>query len=417
MKEEGKRTDLNKQVLIVSTVLGLILGILFSIWTSNYLLLIFLPIFCFLNSLIVRIVLERHIKRLALNFSKDMEKISAGDFSIFINPNDYEILGKVSSSVNAVLREVKNLLDGFFKMSLAIKNASYTVNEVSTGAFDAVNQIAYTAQEISKGASSQAEESQKAVVAVEKLSDQINSVYNCNNEITAETDRISLVNSAGVEVVEVLRKKSEMNSSASEKIFSVMEKLMKTSQQISSFTSSIENITEQTNLLALNAAIEAARAGEAGLGFAVVADEVRKLADQSRISTNEITNLVDSIKEESKMAVQVMDALRKASAEQIHAVDTTKKAFDDIANAIFTMVDKFKYVNDSVNTMKQDKDEVTLSIEHISSVSEQTAASSEEMTATTETQIKSFDELQHASKDLSHLVDDLNAKIKKFKLQ
>jgi methyl-accepting chemotaxis protein len=277
--------------------------------------------------------------------------------------------------------------------------------------------IAHTVDDISKGASSQAEEAQNGVLSVEKLADQINSVYDSSNDINKETEKIVAVNNAGVEVVEELRKKSEMNFAASEKIFSVMEKLVNTSQQISSFTSSIENITEQTNLLALNAAIEAARAGDAGLGFAVVADEVRKLADQSRSSTLEITNLVESISEESKMSVQVMENLRKASQEQISSVDTTKKAFDDIANAIYTIVDKFQNVNDSVSKMQKDKEEVTLSIEHISSVSQQTAASSEEMSAATETQINSFDELQKASKSLGDLVVDLNSRIKKYKLR
>lgn len=417
MKEEAKKKDLNKLVLYISAGAGVVLGILLSILTGNYMLLWILPVFCIINSLGVRFVLELRIKRLAEKFSKEMEKINAGDFSVYINPNEYGILGGVASSVNAVLREIKNLLDGFFKLSLAIKSASYTVNEVSKGAFDAINQISHTADEISKGAISQAEEAQNGVLSVDRLSDQINRVYTSYSDITAATDKIGLVNTAGVEAVTVLRKKSEMNFTASEKIFSVMEKLVSTAQQISSFTSSIENITEQTNLLALNAAIEAARAGEAGLGFAVVAEEVRKLADQSRASTVEITNLVESISEESKMAVQVMADLRRASGEQIKSVDTTKNAFEDIANAIFTIVDKFKYVNESVSKMQEDKNEVTLSIEHISSVSQQTAASSEEMTATTETQVNAFGELQHASTDLSNLVDDLNNKIRKYKLQ
>ena len=129
------------------------------------------------------------------------------------------------------------------------------MNKVSKNASEAIRLISLTTDDISKGATSQAEEAQNGVLAVEKLADQINSVYASSNEIIEETDKITLVNAAGVDAVKFLKEKSETNYIASEKIFSVIEKLVQTVQQITSFTDSIENITEQTNLLALNAAI------------------------------------------------------------------------------------------------------------------------------------------------------------------
>jgi methyl-accepting chemotaxis protein len=414
--DEKKKVDFNKLVLIGTTLVGLAVGLIMSLITSNWINILVFPAFGFVIALIVRIAFEVSVKNSAAKFSKEMQRIKDGDFSVFVNPKEYGILGGVASTVNSVLSEIRNLIDSFFKLSRLIKSASFTVDEVSQGAFDAINSIAKTAVDISQGATSQAEEAQNGVLSVEKLSVQINNVYESYSDISKETEKIGQVNVAGAEAVEVLREKSETNFSAAEKIFAVMEKLVNIAQQISSFTSTIENITEQTNLLALNAAIEAARAGEAGLGFAVVADEVRKLADQSRASNLEITNLVESISNESKAAVQVMEGLRKASEEQIASVETTRQAFDDINNAINTIVDKFKMVNESVAKMQEDNNEVIQSIEHISSVSQETAAASQEMSATTESQIKAFAELQEASKSLNNLVIDLDNKIKKYKL-
>jgi methyl-accepting chemotaxis protein len=411
-----KKASINHIVILVVTILGFGLGAFFAFRTGDYLLLI-IGVFAFLEAILVRFALELVIKRFANRLSSEMQKIKEGDFSIFLVPKEYGILGPVATSVNTIISDIKKLIDGFFELSLAINSSAYTVNTVSKNASDAIRMIAYVTDDISKGASSQAEEAQIGVRAVEKLSDQINAVYNSSNEIIIETDKITQVNTAGVKAVQSLKEKTEMNIEASEKIFSVIEKLVETVQKITAFTDSIENITEQTNLLALNAAIEAARAGEAGLGFAVVADEVRKLADQSRQSNLEITNLVESISEESKMAVSVMENLRKASEEQNMSVEKTEQAFDDIADAIYAIVDKFRSVNESVNKMQQDKDEVIKSIEHISSVSQQTAASSQEMAATTEAQMKSFEELKEASVSLSKLVAELDEKLKRYKLR
>lgn len=416
-QNEGKKKNAGHILKYVATGIGFVLGAIFYIITGNALVFIAFGVFALVEAIVVQFILEREIKKLANRFTDQMQKIKDGDFSILIIPKEYGILGPVATTVNTMLSDIKKLIDGFFQLSLAINSSSYTVKTVSKNASDAIQLIAHTTDDISKGATCQAEEAQKGVLAVEKLSDQINSVYNSSNDIIIETEKMTQVNAAGLEAVETLKEKTLTNINASEKIFSVIEKLVQTVHKITSFTDSIENITEQTNMLALNAAIEAARAGEAGLGFAVVADEVRRLADQSRQANLEITNLVESISEESKMTVSVMEDLRKASDEQNLSVEKTGQAFSDIANAIYAIVEKFRSVNDSVNTMQHDKDEVIRAIELISSVSQETAAASQEMAATTETQMKAFDELQEASEKLSQLVVELDDKLRRYKLR
>lgn len=414
---ENKQKNLNQVAIIVATVLGLVIGIFLGIKNNNALITLIFGAYALVEGIVLKLVFEHEVKKLADRFATEMHKIKEGDFSVMITSKEFGILGPVAATVNTVLSDIRNLIDGFFELALTIRSSSYTVNTVSKNAAEAVQLIAQTSNEIAKGASNQAEEAQNGVVAVEKLANQINSVYDRSNEVIVETDKITQVNTAGVKAVQSLKEKSEKNYEASEKIFSVFEKLMNTLQKITSFTESIENITEQTNLLALNAAIEAARAGEAGLGFAVVADEVRKLADQSRQSNLEIENLVESITEESKTAVKVMEDLRKTSEEQNLSVEQTKQAFTDIANAIYSIVDKFRSVSDSVNKMQEDKDEVIRAIEHISSVSEETAAASEEMSATTDSQMKAFEELHEASQHLEKLVFELDKRLKRYKIK
>ncbi len=418
MSKSGKKAfDAAKYSLVIAVLLGLLFGVVASMLTDRWESLPILAIAGFITALITQLLLNISIKGLAKRFSAEVEVIKQGDFSRLVDSKSYGLLGNVASNVNAVLSDIRVLIDGFFSLSFSIVQASRKVGTTAQEASTAMDEISKTVDEIAKGASSQAQEAQEGVQIMEKLSEQINFVYQSYNNVMDETNKINTLNSVGVNSVSVLYKKSEENFNTSEKIFSVVEKLTTTTKDIGIFVESIENIAEQTNLLALNAAIEAARAGDAGKGFAVVAEEVRKLADQSRQSTEEITNLMQSIQEESLLAIKAMEVMKKVSQEQNAAVVETNKAFTDIANGIDSIVSKINKVSEAVGTMQKDRDVVMVAIENISSVSQQTAASSEEVAATTEHQLKAIEDMQSASVTLDGLVQELDAKLKKYKLR
>lgn len=356
-------------------------------------------------------------KKLSVIISNEMENIKKGDFTKMIDSQSHGVFKTVSSMLNSVVSDIKNLIEAFFTLSTSIIRSSRKVSETAQSASDAINEISKTIDEIAKGAQDQAEEAQNGVTAVEKLSEQINFVYESYSGVTKETDRISELNKSGVESVNILQQKSKESSDATEKIFAVVEKLTETTKDIGRFVESIEDIAEQTNLLALNAAIEAARAGEAGKGFAVVAEEVRKLADQSKASTEEINNLMQNIQDESARAMDSMNDMKNVSKQQKIAVEKTGTAFSTIADAINSIIVKIDEVNVAVNKMQNDKSEVISVIENISSVSEQTAAASEEVAATTENQLNFINEMKEAASDLDNLTHQLNDKLKKYKIQ
>ncbi|AEY66749.1 methyl-accepting chemotaxis protein [Clostridium sp. BNL1100] len=412
-EERSSSTNLYGIGAIISIVLCIVGGIIsgkpvFAVYTF----------FACLVSCITFIVLSGlQYKTTIKRFSKDIDGFKSGDFSRMIEPKQYGILGFVASVVNIVISDIRSLIESFFNLSLSITQASRKVTSTAENASNAIEEISKTIDEIAKGASAQAAEAQMGVQVVDKLSDQINFVYESYSGITNETNKIIDLNTVGLKAVTTLRDKSKETYETSEKIFAVVEKLTNTTKDIGLFVESIENIAEQTNLLALNAAIEAARAGEAGKGFAVVADEVRKLADQSRKSTEEINNMMESIQEESALAISSMEIMKKVSQEQNIAVDKTNSSFSDIANAIDFIVSKINDVNEAVIKMQTDKSEVISAIENISSVSQQTAASSEEVAATTENQLKIIDDMKIASESLNQLVKQLDNKLKKYKLR
>ncbi len=414
-KNESSGTTSNNLYLIgviSSVILCVIGGIIIGVAAAIYTLFA-----CIVTCVLFILLTGLRYKKIISKFSDDLESFKSGDFSRMIEPKSYGQLGFVASVVNHVISDVRALIESFFNLSMSITQASRKVTSTSGDATNAIEEISKTIDEIAKGASAQAEEAQLGVQVVDKLSDQINFVYESYSGITNETNKIIDLNTIGLKAVTTLRDKSKETYETSEKIFSVVENLTNTTKDIGLFVESIENIAEQTNLLALNAAIEAARAGEAGKGFAVVADEVRKLADQSRKSTEEINNMMQSIQEESALAISSMEIMKKVSQDQNLAVDKTNSSFNDIANAIDYIVAKINDVNTAVIKMQNDKGEVISAIENISSVSQQTAASSEEVAATTENQLKTLDDMKIAAQGLDQLVKQLDLKLKKYKLR
>lgn len=416
-KTEDKHINPLTVIMVATILTGIIMSIIYYLYKKDFGGCFFVLISCAITALVIKTTVELTIKSLAGRFSGEMEKIKEGDFSRLVESSKYGVLSKVSSNVNTVLSDIRILIDSFFNLSASIVQASRKVQKTANDASTSISEISRTVDEIAKGASEQAEHAQESVQQMDKLSEQINFVYESYTSIMDETNKINELNSLGMDTVKTLHEKSDETYNTTEKIFTVVEKLTDTTKNIGIFVESIEEIAEQTNMLALNAAIEAARAGEAGKGFAVVAEEVRKLADQSRKSTEEITNLMENIRTESSLAIEAMEIMKKVSQEQNNAVGMTNKAFGDIAGGIESIIGKIMNVNDSVSAMQKDKDQVLVAIEYISSVSEETAASSEEVAATTEQQLKAIEDMKEAALGMNGLVQELDKNLKKYKLK
>lgn len=414
----GKKLEITNKINLIATIgVGIIFSIIFALITGKQFESLLVLLSAIIISQILKATNQFMIKKTAAYFETELQAVKEGDYSKFLEPKSFGMLSGITSTINSMLSDIRALIEGFFDLSLSIVQASRKVGTTAGQAATSITEISKTVDEIAKGASEQAQQAMQGVQLVDKLSEQIDLVSQTYASVIQETSNIHNLNDIGLESVKILQEKSEESFNSTEKIFSVVEKLTNTTKQIGMFVQSIEDIAEQTNMLALNAAIEAARAGDAGKGFAVVAEEVRKLADQSRQSAEEITNLVESISEESQMAIQAMEMMRNVSKEQNFAVESTNKAFADIAEGTGSIVSKIEAVNDALSKMQVEKDNVIKAIENISSVTQETAASSQEVAATTEQQLKEIDDMRTDAERLDELVQELDKKLRKYKLR
>lgn len=242
-----------------------------------------------------------------------------------VRDKDNILLGTMLAWDVVTLREESRI--AVSEMMAEVARVAQSVTEQSEGllglARDLTTQSENTvdqsgnALDVSRDAASN---TQNVATAVEELS---SSIAEINRQAT---DASNVTNRARTEAEE-----SQRN----------IVSLEKASSEIGSIIDLINDVAHRTKLLSLNATIEAERAGELGRGFAVVANEVKSLADQTANATGQIGDLTAAIQQEVKKAAhsistvgEVIHQVNDIQSTITHSVDEQRRATSEISENV-----------------------------------------------------------------------------------
>lgn len=268
----------------------------------------------------------------------------------------------------------KNILAVAEKIKNKINNSETIIREMNTSN-DVMNSAV---KEISMSTKNNAESIMHQTTMTQNIQGIIDEADQTASDMTKLAGQSIEAINEGLEVIDVIKKKSDYLGQANQKVSKVMEHLEVKMQEVQQITDMISGITNQTNMLALNASIEAARAGEHGKSFAVVAEQIRQLAQGTKKSTESINILIAELTENANEAKAASSNVLTITSEEtdliVHA-ETKFTKIDQVINELTNLIDK---TSNKVTDIKQENNQIIDSITQLAAISEEVKASSDE---------------------------------------
>ncbi len=266
-------------------------------------------------------------------------------------------------------------------LNLTMKTVVNRLENASGQIHGHTSDVANQARSVSEQTDNQLSDIAHAASTMQQMSVATEQVAaNCEDAalLAKETD---VVSQKGRDIVERSERSIQRMATDVRESMQVIHALEKSSQNIESILDVINGIAEKTNLLALNAAIEAARAGEQGRGFAVVADEVRNLAQSSQKSTGEIQVLLQAFQQQTQQVASIMSTCEQQADSTVAEIKEAEQVLLDLGETITQLGNMNQQIATATIQQSTAAGEMNQRLEQVHSAAESVARANQEMVA------------------------------------
>lgn len=385
-------------------------------YTSMIWMIVCLAAALFAVGFIARRFLLKTLKPLS-EVSEKVAVIGNGDLTVGIEVSSKDELGQLSSSINGMTQNLRNLIQKVTQLADQVAASSEELTANAEQSAQAASQVAVSITETAQGTEKQSNTVDTTLKMVEEVADGVTMVA-ANTDTTAGiiTKTAAAAKDGGIAIDKAVNQMHQIEDVVHQSA-EVVAALGERSKEIGNITAVISSIAGQTNLLALNAAIEAARAGEQGRGFAVVAEEVRKLAEQSEGAAKDIAKLIYEIQVDTEKAVNAMANGTQEAKVGTEVVSIAGKAFNEIETMVENIVPLMNEAQAATQEAVKGTQKIVSAIQDIEVVSSIIAEQTQTVSAATEEQTASMEEIASASQGLAQMAEELQTAVNEFKVR
>ncbi len=344
------------------------------------------------------------------------EALATGDLTRDVRASGCAETVGMALGLNRAIASLRQLVTGIHRQSQALHAAGDELKGAAAGTGVAAGQVAAAMAELARASVAEADQTRRAVLAIDRLSALVGAVGADTARIDSASLSVARLAQTGHQAAaNIVREVDDIYRSTQE-VAGIVDQLNQNSSEIRQITAAIQGITEQTALLALNAAIEAARAGENGRGFEVVAQETGKLAGQSKRAAELIAGQAQEMMRRIDTAVTAMrQEMVKVAAGRDQAAGAAA-IFGEISAALTQNQTQVAAVAQSAQQMTESNATVSAVVEAIAAISQAGVANTAAVSATSAQQSAAAQEVTALAENLALIAASLKQSVAVFRL-